>query len=129
VPDNLAALLKDARKVLSCERNECDRYCHGCLLGYDTQEHAEYLNRQTALGFLSQAFIDSLALPAGAQLFGDASLSELGDVTGSVLAELGRCGGGELRVYGAGVAADWDLARWSFDRHLQPFPLESIGRA
>jgi hypothetical protein len=62
--------------------------------------------------------VDSLALPLEARLFGDVSQCELGDVASAILTELGRCGGSELRIYAAGPAADWDLGRWEFDRHL-----------
>jgi DEAD/DEAH box helicase domain-containing protein len=118
VPDNLGTLLTDVRAILTCEKNQCDRYCHGCLLGYDTQEHVDHLDRNAALAFLTPQFVESLALPLEARLFGDGSQCELGDVTTAILAELGRCGASELRVYAAGPAADWDLGRWEFDRHL-----------
>ncbi|HKO94905.1 MAG TPA: helicase-related protein, partial [Polyangiaceae bacterium] len=118
VQDNLAALLREARSILSCARNECDRYCHGCLLGFDTQDHAAYLDRKAALNFLSESFVDSLTLPAPARLLGDSSTVEMGDVLASVLAHFGRCGGRDLRIYAAGLAADWDLAHWPLDTHL-----------
>jgi hypothetical protein len=118
VPDNTALLLRKAREVLDCKKGACDRYCHACLLTFDTQGVAEKLDRRRGAAFLSDGFLNALELPPSSRLFGDASRIELNDVLSSVLVELGRCGATELRVYTGGTAGDWDLVCWPIDRHM-----------
>ena len=96
-------LLETARRILDCERGGCNRYCHACLLGFDTQDAASHLNRTRGDVFLSRDFLDALRLPVAAQLFGNDTRLELNDVLGSVLVELGRCGASQLRVFAGGL--------------------------
>lgn len=117
VPHNMEVLLRAARRILDCSR-QCDGYCHGCLLTFDTQNDVEHLDHGRGAAFLCDAFLDALSLPVEARLFGDGSRAELSDIVSAFLSELGPSGATEVRVYTAGAPADWDLAGWALDRQM-----------
>lgn len=117
VPDNLPQLLRDARKCLECVR-ACDRYCHACLLGYDTQSVVEHLDRQRALAVLSDDFVTSLETPAALRVLGPATMVELGELRSRVLEEVTRAAATVVRIHTGGPASEWDLGSWELDRHL-----------
>ncbi|MRG98178.1 DEAD/DEAH box helicase [Polyangium spumosum] len=114
----LPRLLRGASDILSCSKNKCDRYCHGCLLAFDTQEFVENIDRHASLAFLSEKFLLAMELPDTLRYFGPATISESADATNAIVSELRRCHAEELRIYTTGPAAEWDLARWPLDRML-----------
>ncbi|GAB3481640.1 DEAD/DEAH box helicase [Marinomonas epiphytica] len=57
-------LLKGMKNVLEC-KDQCDRYCHSCLLESDSRHDIDRLDRKTALTWLNEADFDNhLDLPA-----------------------------------------------------------------
>lgn len=120
VAPHLAALLHDARVVLSCPRN-CDRACHGCLLRFDTQHDIEQLDRHAAHAYLSDTLLDALAPPPAHSLFGDGSRPAFQRTFAGVVRELGRTSATEVRVYLGGDAVEWDRPTWALGRALVSF--------
>ncbi len=118
VPENLGVLLGSAKDLLECRAHGCDRFCHGCLLGFDTQDVADELDRRRGLQFLSDSFLQALELPMSLRVFGDATRVELADVTTSILGEIARCSATDVRIFSGGNAADWDVPGWPLDRHI-----------
>lgn len=116
--DALPSLLRDAERVLSCAARKCDRYCHGCLLTFDTQEFVEHLDRKRALELLTPAFLDAVELPAARRVFGEETRAEVSDISSALTTEVGRAGAKEVRLYTAGPATDWLLADWALDRWI-----------
>ncbi len=51
--DDVGRLLGRAQRILECPAHQCDRMCHGCLLGFDTDRQAHLLDRHAALGFVT----------------------------------------------------------------------------
>ena len=47
--DDLRGLLARACEVLECRHKQCDRACHGCLLGFDTDRFGDDLDRNAGL--------------------------------------------------------------------------------
>jgi hypothetical protein len=114
--DALPRLLRDAAQLLSCSGRNCDRFCHGCLLAFDTQEFVEHLDRKQALELLTPAFLDAADLPAARRVFGEETRAESREISSALVTEVGRAGAKEVRLYTAGPAADWLLSEWALDR-------------
>lgn len=116
-PEILRGLLEDARTILNCPRG-CDNACHGCLLGYDTQDAMERLDRRRALDVLSQAFLDALVLPEELRVFGDETRLETTTLREAILTEMNRTGVQRVRVHLPGPAEDWIFSDWPLWRHM-----------
>lgn len=108
VAPELPTLLRMAKTKLQCEAG-CDGACQMCLLTFDTRYRLDDLNRQAALDFLSEAWLDSLALDARHQLLGGASKPEFQAVDEALSRELNRGDAKRLFVYLNESSADWDL--------------------
>lgn len=117
VPENVARLVRDARRGLHCVR-ACDRSCHACLLSYDTQSIVEHLDRNAALAVLTEDFVAALETPSSLQLLGPVTALELGEMRARVLEEVTRAAASDVRIYTGGPAAEWELGAWTLDRHL-----------
>ena len=65
----LKEMFEGARKLLACSAH-CNKACESCLLQFDTQKVADKLNRNTALQFLSDAFMQQVGLQPDDQLLG-----------------------------------------------------------
>ncbi len=63
VAPDLPELLRATRSVLQCSA-DCEGACQMCLLTFDTRFRAEQLDRQKALAFLTEEWLDLLALQA-----------------------------------------------------------------
>jgi superfamily II DNA/RNA helicase len=61
-----------AQKALHCSAN-CRCACENCLISFDTKYISQLLDRQLALQFLSQGFLNLVNLPAELQLLGPSS--------------------------------------------------------
>lgn len=108
VAPELPTLLRIAKAKLQCEAG-CDGACQMCLLTFDTRYRSDDLNRQAALSFLSDAWLDSLTLDARHQLFGTASKPEFQAVDEAISRELNRDDARRLLVYLNGDPSEWDL--------------------
>ena len=108
VAPDLPLLLRAARQVLLCE-NDCDSACQSCLLTFDTRFHLDSLNRQAALQFLTNEWIDALQLPAAQQMFGPTSCAEYQPLSEAITRELNRTSARRLYVFVTGDTAEWDI--------------------
>jgi ATP-dependent helicase YprA (DUF1998 family) len=109
VAPELPTLLRMAKTKLQCEAG-CDCACQMCLLTFDTRYRSDDLNRQAALEFLSDDWLDSLALDDRYQLLGAASKPEFQSVDEAISRELNRGDAKRLFVYLNGDLAEWDLS-------------------
>lgn len=108
VASDLPRLLRDSRSKLQCEAG-CEGACQMCLLTFDTRYRAEELNRQAALDFLTDEWLDSLALDTSHQLLGPVSRAEFQAVDEAISRELNRGDAKRLYVYLNGRPDEWDL--------------------
>jgi ATP-dependent helicase YprA (DUF1998 family) len=58
--DDLRDVVERACHTLACESKQCDRACHGCLLGFDTDRIGTELDRHAGL-VLGQALLEEFA--------------------------------------------------------------------
>lgn len=127
VAPELPRLLRMAKTKLQCEAG-CEGACQTCLLTFDTRYRAEHLNRQAALEFLSDDWLDSLALDARHQLLGPASKAEFQAIDEAILRELNRGDARRLYVYLNGPADEWDLPASPLKRFMHRLSVkEDIG--
>ena len=108
VASELPLLLKSARSKLICKAL-CEGACQSCLLSFDTRYRSDDLDRQAALKFMSQQWIDSLALGADDQLLGATSQAEYQPADEAITRELNRGNARKLYVYLNGDPLEWDL--------------------
>ncbi len=108
VAPDLPRLLRVAKSKLECLGN-CNVACQMCLLTFDTRYRSDELNRQKALGFLTDEWLDALALDTQHQLLGSASKAEFQAVDESISRELNRGDARHLYVYLNGEPSEWDL--------------------
>ncbi len=113
IPELLAGLLESARAILTCDDTRCDRACHSCLLGFDTQRDIDDLDRYAALDFLADGLIESLSLPETWRVFGPASQLEYQTLRAALCREAQRTGAEQVRLYLGVPYADWEPALWS----------------
>lgn len=116
VAHDLSTLLRIARAKLECEAG-CDGACQLCLLTFDTRYRSDELDRLKALSFLTDEWLDSLALSIQHQLLGPTSKAEFQAVDEAISRELNRGDAKCLFVYLNGDPIDWDfpaspLRRW-----------------
>jgi hypothetical protein len=121
----LPDLLARARQILECRRG-CDGACHGCLLSFDTQDAVEHLDRHAAHGFLTPAFLDSLALPTELRVFGESSRLECAPLPVATFTQMRRSELNQCRVHLSGSAADWVLDDWPLWRNLVQWALSGV---
>lgn len=98
-------LFSKAREYLHCS---CQGVCQNCLLGYDTRFHAEYLDRNLALNFLSDEFIQLLALPEQLKILGPDS-KYTAETLFSEIYHAAAKGASKLRLFLQGDQSDWDI--------------------
>jgi len=114
--DALPKLFERAEQILTCT---CDQACHHCLLSFDSQHQIKYLNRNSALSFLSKQFFIGLELPKEMCFFGEQTRPESEPLTKALRRELQRLDVDELRIYLDGEPAAWDLLdRWEIEKDL-----------
>lgn len=107
----LPSLLQRAREILRCPRS-CDSACHGCLLSFDTQFEADYLDHRRAYDFLSQEVLDGLTLPTELRFFGSSSALEYDPLLLALRRETQRIDINEIRLYVGGDPTVWDPPTW-----------------
>lgn len=108
VAPELPMLLRVAKSKLDCEAG-CEGACQMCLLTFDTRYRSDELNRQEALAFLSEDWLNSLALDVQYQLLGSTSKAEFQAVNEAISRELNRGDASHLYVYLNGNPSEWDL--------------------
>ena len=108
VASDLPNLLRVARSNLECAAC-CDGACQSCLLNFDTRYRSDELDRNTALNFMTQEWIDSLSLAPDERLFGTATQAEYQPLNEAITRELNRGNARRLYVYLHGDLQEWDL--------------------
>lgn len=122
--ERLTHLLREARKRLSCSA-DCQMACQRCLLTYDTRYRVADLDRYAALSFLSDPWMEQLALRNEDALFGpDDSVAETQPLPEAISREWEAPAAQELRIHLRGNQADWDLAASPLRRHLQRWSIK-----
>lgn len=117
--DDIPKLLREARKYLECSTH-CDTACQSCLLHFDTRFRVDELNRHAALEFLTEEWLQKLALPEDLALFGSLnSQAEHRPLSEAVTQALSAPGAAELRLFLSGKAEDWDIASSPLRRWVQ----------
>jgi hypothetical protein len=69
-PLHIEDMFRKAEQQFNCT---CSNACEKCLISFDTKNIAENLNRNKALEFLRNGFIDGLRLSEDLKFFGDSS--------------------------------------------------------
>lgn len=108
VAPELPSLLRGARSKLQCSAG-CVGACQVCLLNFDSRFRSDDLDRDAALGFMSEDWIDSLILSSEDRLFGDSTQAEYQVLSESISREINRGNARKLFVYLQGEVEDWDL--------------------
>lgn len=83
----IVQILKDARKRLLCQRNNCETACPSCILNFDLRFQSRELDRHRGLEILTPSWLDMLELKDEAKVFGQATQIETQDLIEAVLAE------------------------------------------
>jgi DEAD/DEAH box helicase domain-containing protein len=119
-------VIRDAEHLLkSCS---CDSACHSCLLDFDTQHHADSLNRVRALEWLDDEFMLAMAVPEEFQCFGDKTRYEPQPAIQAVLTELQQQSGvTDLKIFTHGNPQSWDLEDWRLYRHIAKLAIDQAG--
>lgn len=110
------ALLRSAevwaavRRHLECSANQCLSACEHCLITFDTQHHADLLDRLKAIDFLDASWLHAMGLPDELKLFGGSSQLAQGELAEALRSYQLQQPGCELVFWPEGGAAEWDLA-------------------
>lgn len=124
VASDLPKLLRVARQNLECEQ-ACDSACQSCLLTYDTRFRVDNLDRKAALRFLTEDWIDALALSDDNLLFGSITQAEYQPLIEAISREVNRSNASRLFVYLNGDPTDWDLPKSPIRRLLHRLSVNS----
>ncbi|HBE6204429.1 TPA: DEAD/DEAH box helicase [Escherichia coli] len=116
--DHWADVFNYARKLLDCS---CDKFCHHCLLSYDSQHYVNRLDRHHALTLLTNVRLQRLNLAPEYQFFGDGSRVE----TNPLSLRIAQCLNSEIydscSLVLAGPQEQWDFAQWPLFKELLQF--------
>ena len=112
IADNIGKLLADARAHLDCG-SECDRFCHTCVLTWDSRHRTNLLDRHEALGFLDSSVLSFVTASAESRLLGTTSQIEQQALWEAVRRESGRTEPSEAVFFLGGDAASWEIAEWN----------------
>lgn len=118
IPEVLPQLFSEIFKFASECPAACDAYCHACLLDYDTQHHADKLDRKLLINFFEETkFHKRFIVEQNQALLGDKSIPELNNLE-QLLSLKGRSAECiDLFI----SSADWDFAESSILAKLQDF--------
>lgn len=119
-------VIRDAVKLLKgCS---CDSACHSCLLDFDTQHHADSLNRVRALEWLDDEFVLAMEVPDKFQCFGEDTRYEPQPAIQAILTELQQQSGvTDLKIFTHGDPQSWDLEDWRLYRHIAKLAVDQAG--
>lgn len=124
--DNIENLLDKARNILGCDE-ECDCYCHKCLLESDSRHDIDLLDRKAALGWLNgiHAYI---ALPTEfQQLLGPSVPVEyVASTLKEKLSEFIRSKPNTVKFVLSKNVDDWDTSIAQFKSHFHSYLADQI---
>jgi len=114
VADRIPEMLTKARQLLDCSGG-CQTACQHCLLTYDTRFRLTDLNRFAALEFLSEEWLQHLALQTDDAVFGvGKSFAEAQTLAEAIAWEWDKPSATELRLFLKASFSDWEYR--NFDR-------------
>jgi DEAD/DEAH box helicase domain-containing protein len=126
--ERLTTLLRMARSRLLCSA-ECPDACQRCLLTYDTRFRLADLDRFAALAFLTEDWLQQLALREEDAFFGaESSVAETEPLAEAISREWEGPTASELRLYLGGEVIDWDLPGSPLRKHLHRWALDRAVR-
>ena len=115
IVEDLSALLHAAYEFVCACPSNCDQACHGCLLDFDTRNHAENLDRHSVIALMDRLKLcERLTIPEERRFFGSYSIPELNDAQ-RLIALKGRLAEA-IDIFVSG--SDWDLSKAAFLRQL-----------
>ncbi|MDM7861922.1 DEAD/DEAH box helicase [Alteromonas sp. ASW11-36] len=111
----IKSLLESMFEVLSCN-DDCEKYCHSCLLENDSRHDIDRLDRKQALTWLQENIQNHLSLPSQVnELLGrNCSVSYVASTLQEKLSEVARSKPDTLRFVFSGQVSDWDTATGPF---------------
>lgn len=120
-------IIRDAVGIL--DDCKCDSACHSCLLDFDTQQHADNLNRHNALAWLDEEFMLAMEVPEKFRCFGQDTRYEANPAVQAILMELAsqQAKVTDLTVFTHGDPNSWDLDDWRLYRHIAKVAVDRIG--
>ncbi len=107
--NHLVALFNKAFERLCCTEN-CDSACPHCILDFDQRFAIDSLDRNKALQWLDQEWLNSLKLPDQFAFWGEASLPEYKTIGESIRYCLSRNGCTGIRCYVSGPPEKWAIS-------------------
>lgn len=122
---SIEQLLLDAKEILS--RCRCDKACHSCLLDFETQHNAEFLDRNAVLEWLDDEFFASLRLPDQYCAFGSSTKNEVRGVKEGMLIALQKRSIQGVSFIVGGEVDQWDVDAWPLWRHLSSISTPELG--
>lgn len=126
VSNCLPDLFRLARKKLECP-SDCLDACQSCLLTFDTRHESDNLNRHAALKFLTDGWMDSLALDEKHRLLGEESKAEFQPLNEAIHREINTGNICNLYIYLDNELSEWELAGSPLQRLLRQLsPKEEI---
>ena len=112
-------MLRKAKSTLECAA-ECDQACQHCVLSYDTRFRIDELDRFSALEFMSESWLDSMALQEEEALFGIKQSSMEHQSLGQAITRIwNKPESDELRLYLTGEVSEWDLSISPLRKYIQ----------
>ena len=125
VSDQLPRILRFAATQFNCI-GECDSSCQHCLLDFDTRFSIDDLDRHAGRRFLSDTWLDSLALPDELAIFGDTSVAECQTLSEAISRELAVATSDRLRVFLLGNPSVWDIPASSLRRQVSKWAATGV---
>lgn len=107
-----------AANLLDCD---CDKCCHRCLLGYDSQHYVSKLDRLSALPWVTPARRQRLALAPESHHFGPSSRVETFPLMSRLTQRLASGLFHTCSLVLGGDPGAWDLASWPLLNDLMHF--------
>ncbi|MFM7169194.1 MAG: helicase-related protein [Planctomycetaceae bacterium] len=110
LPGALSTLLQSVESRL--DKCTCDGFCHGCLLDFDSQQHAKFLDRLRLLDWLRSGILKQLVLPVEFKCFGGETRFEPRTIDDVMLEELRDPSLRGIRLYVGGDPGNWETANF-----------------
>lgn len=109
--EHIAKILEKTIAILDCVDN-CERFCHKCLLESDSRHDIDQLNRKLAFDWINKSIRDYIALPVNCQkmLGSDITVKYVASSLKEKLSELIRMKPDTLKFVFSKDSDDWDTS-------------------